>query len=43
MKRLQEEGVLAGTEVAGMVFREVDPEVKVEWTKSDGMTIDKVE
>jgi nicotinate-nucleotide pyrophosphorylase (carboxylating) len=35
----KQEGVLAGTEVATLAFRELDPEVKVEWLVAEGGTL----
>ena len=37
----RQEGVLAGNDVAGLAFRELDPDAKVEWLLPEGGTLSK--
>ncbi|XP_065634375.1 quinolinate phosphoribosyltransferase [decarboxylating] 1b isoform X1 [Quercus suber] len=37
----KEDGIIAGIALAEMVFREVDPSLKVEWTQKDGDCVHK--
>ena len=37
----KEDGILSGIEVATVVFRRVDPSLKVDWTKKDGEPVTK--
>ncbi|KAL5075044.1 hypothetical protein RYX36_014028, partial [Vicia faba] len=37
----KEDGVIAGIALAEMIFNEVDPSLKVEWSKNDGDFVHK--
>lgn len=37
----KEDGVIAGIAMANMIFKEVDPQLKVEWSRNDGNNVER--